>query len=312
MRRLAIYTALVLLECSKPNAVPVPQGRDAGIVAPAALADPGDPPLPPSATACPTQGKVRCTKFTAANEAFRWVLAFDPTVLAIGEAHAQRGTESITSSTKHFTDDFLPLLQGRASDVVVELWAPDPTCQREVKAVASAQKQVTSAQAPTTQNEYVALAVRAREKGIVPWLLRPTCDDFAMLVDAGADDVGASLGLVRRLTQSMIEKRLETSGAERDGGTKLVVAYGGAMHNDIEPDPEMKAYAFGPDMVKAHGKGYIELDLIVPEYVKDTPTWKKLPWYGAWQVETGPKNQATLLRTGARSFVLLFPAALSP
>ncbi len=291
MRRLVFL--VLLAACSRKQEGPAPAAS-----APVA-ARPDDPALPAGAKPCgPT-----CTKLDSPEDAFKWILAFDPTILAVGEAHAQRGTEEIASSTKHFTDSLLPLVAGRASDIVVELWAPDPKCQREVKQVASAQKPVTSAQAATNQNEYVVLGTRAKERGVTPWLLRPTCDDFAMLADAGADAVGPMLSLVKRLTEQKLQQLHERAG------DKMVLAYGGAMHNDIQPSDDTKEWSFGPDMVRAVGKRYVELDLIVPEYVKDTPTWEALPWYAAWKADTGPKDKTTLIRTGDRSFVIVFPSS---
>ena len=76
--------------------------------------------------------------------------------------------------TRRFTESLLPILAPRSSDVVVELWAPDPKCMKEVKQVASAQKTVTDVQAPTNQNEYVTLGNKAKEVGMTPWLLRPS------------------------------------------------------------------------------------------------------------------------------------------
>lgn len=265
-----------------------------------------DPPLPPGATPCEDAGAgPTCLRFASVEDAFRWVLAFDPTVLAIGEAHAQKGTEALASSTKRFTDKLLPIVSPRASDLVVELWAPDPRCQKEVKAVASAQKPVTSAQAAPTQNEYVTLGTRAKERGVTPWLLRPTCDDFSTLADAGADAVPAMLSLVKRLTAEKVRQLLERQA--RAEAPKMVLAYGGAMHNDLAPADDMKDYSFGPELELATGDRYVELDLIVPEFVKDTPSWERLPWVAAFRAGGGPNERATLYRTGSRSFVLLFP-----
>ncbi|HEY8072991.1 MAG TPA: hypothetical protein VIF62_02750 [Labilithrix sp.] len=293
MRRLVFL--VFLAACSRKQDGPAAPAAPSASVAAAT----DDPPLSADVKRC----GATCTKWSSPEDAFKWVLALDPSILAVGEAHAQRGTEEIASSTKRFTDSFLPLLAGRASDVVVELWAPDPKCQREVKQVASAQKPVTSAQAATNPNEYVTLGTHAKELGITPWLLRPTCDDFAMLADAGADAVGPMLSLVKRLTEQKIAQLRERA----DGGSSIVVTYGGAMHNDIEPSAETKEWAFGPDMVRAVGRRYVELDLIVPEYVKDTPTWQSLPWYAAWKADSGPKDETTMIRTGDRSFVIVFP-----
>jgi hypothetical protein len=280
--RLASVLLLLIAGCTKPQT----PATDAA-------------PPPSSAVSAASVSEVSTMRFETPEKAFGWVLAQDPIVLAIGEAHAQKGTEAIASSTKRFTETFLPLLKGKASDVVVELWAPDPKCRKEVAVVASAQKPVVTAQADTNQNEYVTLGTKAKEQGMTPWLLRPTCDDFTMLADAGGD-VGAMLGLVRRLTETKLTQLHEKTP------DKIVVAYGGAMHNDIKPDPDLAEYSFGPAMAKALGKRYVELDLIVPEYVKDTDTWKKMPWYAAFKADT-ETSKATIYRTGERSFTLVFP-----
>lgn len=266
---------------------------------------------PAGSTPCTAAGGPTCFRFATPEDAFKWVLARDPLVVAVGEAHAQKGTENIASSTKRFTESLLPIAAPRSSDVVVELWAPDPKCMKEVKQVASAQKPVTDVQASTNQNEYVTLATKAKESGMTPWLLRPTCDDFSMLADAGADAVGAMLGLVKRLTQAKVTQLYERNRAQSPA--KMVIAYGGALHNDLTPPESTKDYSFGPELDRLTGGRYVELDLIVPEFVKKTPTWEKLPWYASFDAERSsgrPLEKATLYVVGERSFVLVFPSSV--
>jgi hypothetical protein len=268
---------------------------------------------PPGASTCTVANGPVCFRFSTPDDAFRWVLTHDPQILAIGEAHAQRGTEDISSATKRFTDALLPIVSARASDVVVELWAPDPKCMTEVKQVASAQKPVTEVQAKTNQNEYVTLGTKAKASGVTPWLLRPTCDDFSMLADAGADAVGEMLGLVKRLTQAKVTQ-LYDRNARTDAGAhpKMVVAYGGALHNDLAPPDATKAYSFGPELDRHSGGRYVELDLIVPEFVKATPVWEKLPWYASFEADRTsgrPREHTTLYVMSERSFVLVFPTS---
>lgn len=273
-------------------------GEEAGASAgPDAKADAG------GGTPCGTAGP-ECLRFATNEEAFRWVLGHDTAVLAIGEAHAQKGTEALASATKRFTESMVPLLENRASELLVEAWAPDPKCQKEVKQVATAQKPVTQAQAQTNTNEYVTLGTRAKALGITPYLLRPTCDDFASLADAGADVVMASLGLIKRLTQADATRFFERNQAAKNG--KLVVTYGGAMHNDLAPSEALRQYSFGPELSATTGGRYLELDLIVPEYVKKTEVWEKLPWFAAFQADRGPKDKPVVYRLGERSFVMIF------
>lgn len=319
MRRLTPLL-LVILACSRtptPSSdVPqAPAASSSGAAATPTVTAPAPrvagPPLPKDAAPCanaPLDGgrTLECYRFASTEDAFKWVLAHEPQILAIGEAHAQKGTE-VASTTKRFTDALLPIVAPNASDVVVELWAPDPKCQKEVKAVASAQKPVTTAQASTNQNEYVTLGTKSKELGMTPWLLRPTCDDFTMLANAGDDAVGKMLALVKRLTQQKLVQLWERSKGDAGAGKpKMVLAYGGAMHNDLFPAPETKEWSFGPELATATTNAYVELDLIVPELVKDTPTWQKLPWYAPHKADPGPKDRATLYRNGDRSFTIMF------
>lgn len=298
MRRRVAFAFLLLAHCSRPSAPHAePDAAPPVPVTGSPRVDPGAL-LPPGATACASSAPT-CFHFRTPENALRHVLARKPRVLAIGEAHAQKGSEKIASATKRFTESFLPILAPDTSDVVVELWAPDPRCMKEVKQVASAQKPVTEVQAATNQNEYLTLGTRAKAAGVTPWLLQPTCDDFSMLADAGAADIGAMLGLVKRLTQARVTRQLEKT---RD---KTVIAYGGALHNDLVPAPEMRDYSFGPELDQLSQGRYVELDLIVPEYVKKTPPWEKLPWYAAFQAE--PRDRTTLYALSERSFVLVFP-----
>jgi hypothetical protein len=326
VRALLLSSLVLVVSCSRSQPTADPQGAlrpDAGpapvasaSVAPAAAA------IPAGATSCTAGAGPTCLRFATPDDAFKWVLAKKPHILAVGEAHAQKGTENIASSTRRFTEGFLPILAApsfAATDVVVELWAPDPKCMKEVKAVASAQKPVTEVQAATNQNEYVTLGTKAKAAGMTPWLLRPTCDDFAMLADAGADAVGAMLGLVKRLTQEKLVQLHERNkrAALAEGGVgdpKTVVAYGGALHNDLAPAAAMKDYSFGPELDRLTAGRYVELDIIVPEFVKKSPTWEKLPWYPAFEAERaqlekeGKKSdRATVYVVGERSFVLVFP-----
>lgn len=295
MRHLSFVTFLTLVACTRTPAA-TSESTSKTDASPAASSSAALTAAPPTAT-----------RYDSPEAAFKFVLAKNPQVLAVGEAHAQKGTEAIASSTKRFTEAFLPLVAPTSSDVVVELWAPDPKCMKEVKAVASAQKPVVSAQAETNQNEYQTLGVKAKAAGVTPWLLRPTCDDFSTLADAGEDAVGQMLGLVKKLTQEQVIKLMQ-----KNGGAKSVIAYGGALHNDLAPSPEMKDYSFGPELDALTKGRFIELDLIVPEFIKKSPTWEKLPWFAAFEADRASnkfQDKTTLYQTGERSFTLVFPAS---
>lgn len=262
-------------------------------------------------TSCGADGGVECATFERVEDAFLAVLKEDPAVLAIGEAHAQRGA-TVASSAKRFADTLLPLLAGRASDLLVELMMPPTGCAKQAEAMRSAQKPVTTRQAAGNQNEYLAMGEAARKLGIVPDLLRPSCQDLAAVEDAGADAIDVSLATIARLTTAQAEKMIDRDRATVADSKKIVVTYGGALHNDTAPPPERARWAFGPALSKYVGGRYVELDLYVPEFIEATDTWRALPFYAAYQ-KAKSAGKPTLFRVGPRSYVLVFaPSAPAP
>ncbi len=262
--------------------------------------------IPASATAC---GALACLSFPAPLDAFRYVLAHEPRVLAIGEAHAQRANEGtgVASSTKRFTEALLPELAGKASGLVLELWLGEPKCGKVVEQVREQQKPVTQGQAKTNPNELVALGDRAYALGVRPFPLKPSCEDYAPIADAGDDAVLRMLELIERLSEERMKALLR---APIDAGARpgLVVAYGGALHNDVAPAPGKEGFSFGPAMVHATEGRYVELDLIVGDFVRDDGPWAALPWTKTY-LATAPTPRTLLYRLGPMSFVMIFPRA---
>ncbi len=224
-------------------------------------------------------------------------------MLAIGEAHALRGTEKVEPTARRFTRDLLPLLRGRASDLVVELLLPNARCEPATRAARKEQKVVTDTQAPTDQNDYVALGNAARSLGILPHALEPSCDDLARIGTAGRDAIATSLDVVTRLSSELLGRLADRNAATKD--PRMVVAYGGAMHNDVAPAPGRAAWSFGPALGARTGGRYVELDLIVPEFIADTPAWNGLPWLPAYRA--APRDDVvTLLTLSDASYVIVF------
>jgi hypothetical protein len=251
----------------------------------------------------------RCATFGDAKPAFARVLAEDPVVLAIGEAHALRGTERVESSTRRFTRDLLPMLRGRASDLVVELLLPNPACAPATEGAAKAQRVVTDHQAKTDQNDYVALGNAARALGIRPHALEPTCDDLRRIAGGGDDAIVASLDVVTRLARESLERYAAANRAAHD--PRMVVGYGGAMHNDLAPRLGFEKFTFGPVLERGTAGRYVELDLIVSEFVDKTPSWQALPWFAEFAPDAHP-GRATLFMPSVHSYALIFPRGPAP
>jgi hypothetical protein len=305
---------LVLACASRPPAAPYagPHREEAPRTPAAAVNSVALASPPSSATTPPTAqpgdgrscGDLGCRFFETPQAAFTRVLESSPRVVGIGEAHALSGTEAVEPATRRFTRDFLPLLEGRASDIVVELLIPNPKCKKETAKARQEQRVVTERQAATDQNDYVALANQARALGIRPHALEPTCDDLGRIAAAGKDAVAMSLDVITRLSREMLERLYQQNIAQNDA--RIVVAYGGAMHNDSSPRSGREQWSFGPELQKLTGGKYVDVDLIVPEFISDSPAWKSLPWVGVFDRSAHP-DAATLFAPAAGSFVLVFP-----
>jgi hypothetical protein len=244
-------------------------------------------------------------QYDTVEQAFQAILASKPRVLAVGEAHAQKGKEGIASSAKRFTESVLPLLEGRASDLLVELLMPNPKCTKRTEEVREKQAPVTTKQAATNQNEYVLMGEAARKLRVVPDLLRPSCEDLDAIAKAGPDAIAVSLETIARLTRVQAEKLLDRNARTPGDEDKLVVTYGGALHNDLSPPSDRAAWSFGPALSAKVADRYVEVDLFVPEFVEDTDNWKKLEWYPHYDKQK-LGGKVTVFSPRPRGYVVLF------
>lgn len=312
--RIASWLFLSLAGCAAtpapgaaPAAAPLPPAAPvASATTPVASTTASPAPAPSAAPAAPTYrecGDLNCKAFASSEAAFDYVLGEQPRVLAVGEAHAQSGGPGGASSTKRFMDQLLPRLAPRASDLVIELWVANGSCGKVEQKVATQQKAVTAPQAATNQNEFMELGRRAKALGIMPHALVPSCEQYQTISGAGAADIEEMLKMIKSVTQHDVETLLAQRAPER-----LVVAYGGAMHNDLAPREGRADFSFGPELKAATKDHYVELDLVVPEQIKDTESWHALPWYDHYSLEKAG-SESYLYSWAPHAYVLLFPKA---
>ena len=258
---------------------------------------------PPSEPRC---GEIECRLFDTAAQALEFVLQAKPLVLGVGEAHALKGSEGVESTTSRFTQQLLPVLAPRSSDLVIELMEPDRRCLKTTEQVRQEQKQVTEEQATSNQNEFVTLGHQAKLAGVQPHILYPSCSEYDRVVKAGEDSIFVMLETIAMLTDQKA-KAIVARNRKQDNGDKIVVLYGGAVHNDLSPREGRESWSYGPSLAEHTGQRYVELDLIVREYIKDTEVWQSLPWYRHFD-KSQHADKVVLLSPAPASFVLIFPA----
>jgi hypothetical protein len=249
-------------------------------------------------------GEDACTQYDSPADAFLEVIGSAPLALGIGETHAPRGA-AVPSAARRFTEDLLPLLAGRASDLLLELMMPPAGCADASVEVRAKQQVVTSRQAETNPSEYVAMGERARTLGIVPDMLRPSCEDLAAMRGDRQDAIEAALETIARLTVVQARRLIKRDAHSDADSGKMVLVYGGALHNDLAPRESAARWSYAPDLDTYVGGRFVAIDLVVPEFIGDDETWRSLPWWDAYDMKR-LGGKATLFRTSERSFVLVF------
>lgn len=224
-------------------------------------------------------------------------------ILAVGEAHAQRG-DSVEPTVRRFQREFLSESAQAVSGVLVELMVAPKDCQA-VEEVAKKQGTITQNHPPATsdafasqnQADYVALLEGAKAHGLPADLLHPTCSDLRAVRQAKGEFVTATLSLVTELTARSVG--LFFSESRR--GPLLI--YGGAMHNDLLPTEERERFSVPQRLGTKFSDTFVEVDLFQRGQIRDTPLWQAHAWYAAYRGT--PPDQDVLLRVTPRSFVII-------
>jgi hypothetical protein len=296
--RVLLVASLMVVGCDRHPAPVV--SAPASSAAPGASEVASAQPIAGGGTPC---GDLGCLQFDTAKDAFLAAVDGSPRVLAIGEAHAQKGS-TVSSAAHRFTEELLPSLSGRASDLLLELMMPPKGCADAAAEVRGKQAPATSRQAETNQNEYVTLGDHARAIGIVPDLLRPSCADMDSVRDAG-DPIETSLEMIARLCGAQALKMVERDERSDADSGKAVVVYSGMLHNDLSPPPERARWSYAPALDARVGGRLVSIDLVVPEFIVDDDTWKSMPWVSHYdRARLG--GRVTLFEVADRSFVLVF------
>ena len=248
----------------------------------------------------PAAEALTATSYPNAAAALRALLGAKPRVIAFGEFHQTKATVRIPSALKRFTRNLLgPLREAGATDLVAETWITTGACgEVEKKAVAQVDK--ATRRPARTENEVVTLLRRAKAAGIMPRILEVGCKDYQTLMGGAEVDFDRLL----RLTREQLEKQILAALARP--GSRMVLSYGGALHNDLEPSPELAPYSFGPAVSAVVGGRYLEIDLYVPEFIAKNALVTAQPWYPVYR-RAYRRGRVTLVRRGESSYVIVFP-----
>jgi len=248
-------------------------------------------------------GGVSIEVFKTPTAALREVMRAHPVMLGVGEYHELKGAPTVRSAIKRFTTELLPSLDGGATSLIVETWMLSGKCGQVEKQATKAVEKVTQ-RPKETEDEVTTLLTRSYDLGLKNHILVINCDDYRSMLDADGElDAERSLILVRR----KIEGKAIEVREKGEGGVpgKTLLLYGGALHNDLQPKAIDAEFSFGPALQAATDGGYVELDLLVPEYVEKDPDLLELPWF-ATALKRSRQGHTVLVRPSPGVNVVLF------
>ncbi len=226
-----------------------------------------------------------------------------PRLIAFGEYHQLKGRTHIRSALTRFSDELWSTVQPFASDLVMETFIPEGNCGKEEKKVIK-DVETTTKRPETTENELVKLVKQAKAQGVQPHILQVSCKDYQSVLDENSQvDYVKMLKLINDLLQKRIAE--VRTRRQKAGIDKVVLAYGGALHNDLYPTAELAEYTFGQALTREFPGQYLEIDLYVPEYIASDKQILTQRWYPLYQKARKPTG-VVVVRRGPGSFILVF------
>ena len=263
---------------------------------------PAPAPAPPPQKAAPTvHDAPAAADYPDLGAALTAIIPPDARVIGFGELHSRTDRAQVTSALAHFTNEALPALEDKLSDLIVETWVTDPHCGSAAQE-ATTKVTVTMRRPVETKSEIAKLADAARAAGIQPHAMKLTCDDYARIAPPGKDvQVEVMLDLTTRELKRIATEAVTHRDAEPHH-RPWIALYGGALHNDRFPDKGVEDWSYAKTIDdQTHGH-FVEVDLIVPELADDDPQSQKQPWFDL--VKHAARHVQVYSR-GERSFVVI-------
>ncbi len=292
---LVVSGAVVLVACSgesrsEPAPEPKPKPRKSARA-----------PSPPPSAALPATPPPRFTMYPDLGAAVLALAADKPRVIGVGELHVRTDRPAPgVSALARFSNEVIPALGDRVSDLVVETWTVDPTCKPAAAATRTIEG--TMKRPASTGSELGALFGASRLRSIKGHVMRLTCDDLAGF--AKQVDPEKLLGLVTRELDRIVRSAVRYRD-EHNESRPLILVYGGALHNDLYPYESTKQWSFGLAVDAATSGRYVELDVYAPELVEGDPLYQDQAWYPL--VAKATQRGVMLVERAPRSYLAILP-----
>ncbi len=254
--------------------------------------------------------------FDSASAAVLSLVQKKPRVVAFGEYHQVKGRSAAPSALKHFSDEILDALAPRSAELIAETWLPQGRCGK-TEEVAVAKVEETIKRPEATESELVTMIKRAKAGGVQPRILNLSCAEYEQIQpkDGPTDYVALLRIITEQLKKNIDAARQRIAKAGKPAADKMVLVYGGALHNDLFPQQELETFSFAKTVQKETGGRYVEVDLYVPEYIESDEKLRAEAWFVAWQrAEPAHAQQIAVISRSPSSHIVIFPrtAAVKP
>jgi hypothetical protein len=234
-----------------------------------------------------------------------------PLIIGFGEFHQMKSSIGFLSSIERFSKWILPALAPYSSDLIVETWVKKGCGKIETAVIKEVEE--VSKRPKTTENETIRLLKTAKSLGIQPHILEVECDDYKRVFETDKEvDYFLMLELVGQLLREKGKKvflHRVNKQPENRPLKKMILIYGGAVHNDIAPEKEWETVSFGPAMNTLSKQRYISVDLYVPEFIKGSNLVKNRPWYPLFE-ENASKSNVLLIKKTVNSYIIILKKGL--
>jgi hypothetical protein len=286
-----VWTLVLLVACGKeagPAKPPEAPRKDAAPVAAVADASPQ---------------AVEADSFADLGMALKTIIPPDTRVVGFGELHNRTDRAQVKSSLAHFTQEGLPAISDKLSDLIVETWIVDPKCGQQAK-TATAKVEITVRRPQETKSEIALLAEAARAAKIQPHAMKIKCDEYDKIAPQGKE---VAPDVLLDLTTRELGRISEEAVKHRDKEPEhrpWVALYGGALHNDRFPAKGVETWSYAAKVDGVTNNHFVEIDLIVPELAELDPGSQSAPWFPLVQSKD---DKVKVFKRGERSYVVVFP-----
>jgi len=256
-------------------------------------------PTPPSTIIALSPPKISPTHFKDIRSAVASILNDNVKVVAFGEIHKEEAS-NLPSTLHHFSKNIMPLLaENGITNIVLEHLPSGKKAHSEFKAFGKTHKL-----GPFLKDWF---AYHADYCGVIVAFEQAHALGISLHGGNASGEKEYNANLTRRA--QLINQRTLAVIYSLLKKKKRVAAYTGALHNNIKPKAGKEDQSFGHILRKELGKGYVEVDIYLPDLFPAVEDG----YLGLWGMTPPvPDEGVNLINIKNGRYVLILPRFKNP